>query len=60
MQRYSLEVIWNGQLVDSFGFYSENDEIATERAKGWIDFDEGEHGVLYDQKSGSQIKVIKK
>jgi len=60
MNRYSLDVIWNNDVVDIINFVSENDETAIEAAKDWIEFEEGEYGVLYDRKSNAKIKIIKK
>jgi len=60
MKKYSLDVVWSGGIVGSYGFVSENDETAIEKAKGWIDFDEGEYGILYDRKTNAKVKVIKK
>jgi len=60
MNKYSLDVIWNGETVDTINFVSENDDTAVETAKGWIEFGEGEHGVLYDRKTNAKVRVIKK
>ena len=60
MNKYSLNVIWNGETVDTINFVSENDDTAIEVAKGWIEFDEGEYGVLYDRKTKAKVRVIKK
>jgi len=61
MKKYSLDVVWNNDVVDIINFVSENDETAIEKAKGWIEFEEGEHGVLYEgYNTTAKIKVIKK
>ena len=48
MNKYSLDIIWNGEVVDIFSFSSENDETANEKAKVWMEFWEGEYGDLYN------------